>query len=526
MHVRQERYASEGQSLSKFYLIAALLVLTTGLTLRVYHLGLRSLWYDEAVTANISRGAVTQILDQTRLRSSAPIVHPYILYLAEEFAKGPVAARAPSALASFLAILIVLALVRAKVSYTAALFSAAILAVSASQIRYAQEVREYSLSVLFSTLLIFCLLHWESKSADRHPIGLYVCLFLAPFIQYGLVFLAFGVLCTIGFRLLFTRGTTLKWSYAMIASGFLAAGSLLSYGLTLRFQLHPGGVWYLQEYYFDPKAASLPRFLIATTRGLQNFFFPAQVMTACFLVGVVIFCFLQARARKVETITVLALSTMLTTICASLVRKYPYGGVRQCLFLAAPLALFAGTIFGDLVNRVGAPLRRAVVTSGCLLAILLLGFRGIQKVQPYAEYEDTLSILGELRKSSVPNDQVWVNHDAAEALIFYLGKEDSRFIFGKYHSNPQEYIQELLGAINPRHRLWLVFSHLQQPSDRAEEQLIIASLQATWDVREVISPTNTALFLADPRPAPLGVNLPSGDRHSLRLSYNLALLMK
>ena len=68
------------------------------------------------------------------------------------------AARIPSVMASLLAILVILAMVRAKVSYSAAVFAASILTVSASQIRYAQEVRESS-SVLCAAILIYCLQH-------------------------------------------------------------------------------------------------------------------------------------------------------------------------------------------------------------------------------------------------------------------------------------------------------------------------------------------------------------------------------
>ena len=174
--------------------------------LRVYHLGNRSLWFDEALTANTSRSTVAHMIEATRLRGSAPVVHPYILYIVEKLEKSAIAVRAPSVLASLLAILVMLAMVRANVSRSAALFAAGILAVSASQVRYAQEVREYSLSVLFATILIYCLLRWEaSGSRNRHPLLLYAALFLAPLVQYGLVLFAAAVLSTIVLRLFFTQ---------------------------------------------------------------------------------------------------------------------------------------------------------------------------------------------------------------------------------------------------------------------------------------------------------------------------------
>ena len=165
---------------SRLFPIAALFLLILATALRLYHLSDRSLWFDEAVTANISRGTVTQVLEGTRL-VSAPVVHPYILYVVQKVGKGAVAVRLPSVLASLLAVLMMLAMVRAKVSYNAALFSAAILAVSASQIRYAQEVREYSLTILWAASMIYCLLRWEA-GRPKPPSCVVICgvLFRAP----------------------------------------------------------------------------------------------------------------------------------------------------------------------------------------------------------------------------------------------------------------------------------------------------------------------------------------------------------
>ena len=206
-------------SRGRFFLIAALVLLTIATALRVYHLGDRSLWFDEALTADMSRGTLTQMLEEDRSRGSAPVVHPYILHLVQKTANGAVAVRIPSVLASLLAVLVMLAMVRAKISPSAALFAAAILAVSASQIRYAQEVREYSLSVLVAAGLMYCLLRWDAAgSRSRHPAWLYALMFCAPLIQYGLVFFAFAILSTMVVRLLLTRETYLRLSHVVIGS--------------------------------------------------------------------------------------------------------------------------------------------------------------------------------------------------------------------------------------------------------------------------------------------------------------------
>ena len=195
-------------------------------------------------------------------------------------------------------------------------------------------------------------------------------------------------------------------------------------------------------------------------------------------------------------------TSILITICAAVARVYPYGGIRQCLFLAPVLTLFAGVVFADLFQRLKT-FRRPVVTVGFMILILVSGYRSMLSAWPYAEVEDTRSILKELARSRAPNDQVWINHDAVQPVEFYLQGKDHRFIYGEFHKDPQEYVPELLGSID-RHsdRIWLVFSHLEQPSDRSEEQLIVNSLRSGWDVHPVIAPTNAALYVAYRRTSP------------------------
>jgi 4-amino-4-deoxy-L-arabinose transferase-like glycosyltransferase len=480
-----------------------LLLLVSATALRFFHLGKRSLWYDEAVTANASRGTFTQFLQETR-RFSAPVVHPYILSLVEKVSQGAVAVRVPSALASLLAVFMMLAMVRVKISRNAALFAAAILAVSASQIRYAQEVREYSLAVLFASILIFSLLKWEVSSArSGHPVLLYVTLFVAPLVQYGLVLFSVAILSTIVLRLLFTRASSFSLSRGVIASACLVAGGLLSFFLTLRYQFHAGATqWYLARNYFDPRTMRFLPFLGTNSRTLLSFLMPGHVLGLCFAVSALIFCILQALDRKSNTITLLLFTSVLVTVCSSVARLYPYGGLRQCLFLAPVFALFAGVAFADILERIKGTLQPIAVI-GFLAVIVLSLFRATLNEWPYREVEDTQSILKELARSSAPNDQVWVHHDAVAAFEFYQSEKDPRFSYGKFHADAKEYLPDLRKSINPHtNRLWLVFSHLTQAGDQAEEQLILNSLSSDWNVQRVIAPSNTALYAAYRKSSP------------------------
>jgi Dolichyl-phosphate-mannose-protein mannosyltransferase len=485
----------------RIFLAVAVLLLLAGTALRLYHLGVRSLWFDEAVTANTSSGTLTQMLGETRARLTSAIVYPCILFLIEKVARTAEAVRAPSMLASILTIVVMLAMVRAKVNRNAVLFAAAILAISASQIRYAQEVREYSLSALWGACMIYCFLRWEvAASRDRHPVALYTVLFFAPLIQYGLVLLACGVLVTMVLRLLLTRDTPFKAIHAVAGSACLAAGAALSYFLTLRDQYRPGGRghWYLAAEYFDPRTMNLFHFLSTNSINLLRFLIPGHLFDLLVVFAAVAFCIVQVIHRQYYSITLLVFSSLLITMAASIANVYPYGGVRQCLFLAPAVALFVGVAFADLTQRLNVSVRP--IASVALLAVIAVClYRETIREWPYGEYEDTKSVLRTLQTEIGPNDEVWVNHDAAEAIEFYMQGRDQRFVYGEYlGEEPQGYAPELLGSIDShRKRVWLIFSHLQQASDRAQDEFIVSSLRSGWDVHRVIAPMNAELYVAN-----------------------------
>jgi hypothetical protein len=485
----------------RIFLATAALLLLAGTALRLYHLGVRSLWFDEAVTANTSTGTLTQMLEETRERLTSAIVYPCILYVTEKASRTAWAVRVPSMLASILTIVVILAMIRAKVNRNAVLFAAAILAISASQIRYAQEVREYSLSALWGACMIYCFLRWESAgSRDRQPVLLYAALFIAPLIQYGLVLLACGVLVTMALRLLMTRDTPFKAIHAIAGYACLAAGAVLSFFLTLRDQYRPGGRghWYLASEYFDAKTMNLLHFLSTNSINLLRFLIPGHLFDVLVVLAAVAFCIVQVIRRQYHSITLLLFSSLLITMAASIANVYPYGGVRQCLFLGPAVALFVGVAFADLTQRLNVSVRPfATVALLAIIAVCLC--RETIREWPYGEYEDTKSILRTLQTEIGPNDEVWVNHDAAEAIEFYMQGRDQRFVYGKYRGEePQGYAPELLGSIDShRKRVWLIFSHLQQSSDRAQDEFIVSSLRSGWDVHRVIAPMNAELYVAN-----------------------------
>lgn len=175
------------------YAVAASLVLVAAAALRFDGLGESSLGMDEARAAVWAQGSLAEVVENTRYNTS-PILYPIALHLIQEIETSPFAVRFLPALASTLTVAALLFLLPfAGVSRRAAFLSGTLAAVSVAAIIEAHGVREYSLDALLAALLIVGLLRY-ARRGRRLLLG--TCLFLGPFVQYGLVLFGAAVLVT------------------------------------------------------------------------------------------------------------------------------------------------------------------------------------------------------------------------------------------------------------------------------------------------------------------------------------------
>jgi hypothetical protein len=425
---------------------------------------------------------------------SAPITHPLILYAVEKISAGPLAVRLPSLVASLLAVVLMLYLATIpSIDYKTAGLSALMLSISAAQVRYAQEVREYSLSVLYAVMLLYAFLSYtlNREEEDNSPLALYVTLFVAPFVQYGLVLFSFGILAALGILALIDRQRRGSIWAIVKASGFLALGGLLSFFLTVRYQW--GEVaWYLADFYYTPGTSFL-RFAVSNSHHLLTFFLPGLAAASISVIAILVHLGTAIRARSVCPLTVVAFTSVGTVlVCASL-HLYPYGAIRQCLFLAPVLCLFASASLASLANRFRGAVSWAVFAA---MVCVIVGSGALQfrKVKPYAEVEDIQQVLLALRTRVQPGDRVYVYPGAVPAVDFYVKQRDGRFIYGDFHQQmPQQHVLQILAHLSPQNdKLWIVFSHIY----RDEDERILHDLRADWKVDPVLSVTGSALYYA------------------------------
>jgi hypothetical protein len=459
---------------SRTYVAAAISILTVATILRLPHLGV-SLWFDEAIMAPNARTTLQNLIEVTRSANSNPLGLPLLLFVIEKFSLSAWIVRAPSVVFSVGAIAVILALPRVGIMRGYCLAVAAVLAISPQQIRYAQEVREYALSVFVVATLVYLFFKYLDKGSVRNLILLAIGIAATPFLAYGSCFAALAVIACTAF-IPSDRGTK-RWlldTVVMIAA-FVAA-AVVSYATIAKYQRHIRLYWYLLQYYpprvEDSAAVWVARSFEWLWTSFSNYigaFFGGYETAALFVFLIVVtlsrFVLEPARLRQ-EPILLLFVVLVGGSVAAAFLRLYPFGAIRQQLY-AAPVVILATVRAGALLwSQCDIQWRR--LTFGGMAAIVLAA--SVARIPAtYGEREDIRSAVTIGLKDADPKD-VYVYYMAVPAVDFHY--PDSGFKRGK-PGNIAAMADEAIQVASDRN-LYLLFSHIENNDD----DLLIAELRA------------------------------------------------
>ncbi|HJP39528.1 MAG TPA: glycosyltransferase family 39 protein [Gammaproteobacteria bacterium] len=484
------------------YVLLSILLLAAAALLRFHDLSQRSMWIDEAAAAIYSQGTIPQTIDNTRHHNTSPIIFPLILHAVQKFNRTATSVRLPSAIFSLLTVLVMLLMPRVGMDRRVAFLAATVLALSTSQVHWAQEAREYSLSVLLASLMIFGLFDFLNSESGKRKI-LYTSLFAAPLIQYGLILFGFAVIGTLALAGLLQRRPFIG---DIVKSGIvMATSSVISIILTLRFQWQANANNHLSEYFYSGNLSdlnSLATFLVKNTYSLVKFMMLGKVVLWVFVIVLTIYaCRFAYSFRGRFTIGLqsyyqlsLFLFAIAISIIAVLFHAYPYGAAHQCLYLAPTIALaFASAsiaVADFLKDR-----QQTIWFFAILLIIIIFGTQTLRELNPYGEVEDIKSVLAYFKQEPQnQDDPVYVYPGAAPALHFY-GISGERFVFGKlYPQFDREGYRKELGAAMDRGtgRLWIILSSVVPEV----EDFVISAIPEDWHLEKKVDAAKASLFLA------------------------------
>ena len=202
-----------------------ILVLAAALGLRLFHLGDRVVWFDEANSLLVARAAPLQIMDAAR-----DDVHSALYYLILHFWQsvviGETGARMLSVFAAVAAVSVVYFLGNRLGGRTAGLLSAILLSLSPLHVWYSQEIRMYSVQTLLVCLSFLFLLKALREGWGNSWRIYIVCTTLAIYLQYTSIFavLAQNIFVVIYHRK--DRGVIRRWLLSQFAVALLFASGL------------------------------------------------------------------------------------------------------------------------------------------------------------------------------------------------------------------------------------------------------------------------------------------------------------
>ena len=482
-------------------LFVGLLVVAAGL--RFYDLPGQSTSYDEAAASRNAGGALSEVIPNTRVSNSSPILYPLALWAVQKVDVSAFSIRLLPAAASVLTIAVMLFLLpRLGVNRWAAFLAALLATLSMPAIWHAQDAREYSIDALLTVLLLAGLL-WYLR--DGKKVLLCAALFLAPLLQYGLAL--FGV-AVIGAAILLTPSTFpasecnshlnrvrnwLKQRIALVgpAACFLA-GCALSYAVTLRDQWWRWGygpeVGQANRYKggFDEPAALL-EFSVTRIWRLLTYHLPEVVAVAA-LVALALLLAASLKRRRLDAITTLALLAVGAALCAALLTFYPMGGIRQNLYLGPVIFLAAGVSIHWLAESLAGLTRRGwlapALVGAAAGAIVIAGVGDLLRDSPYEKPYNAKAVLAYLQENEETGDVVFVTHFATLSIKFHQAEKP-----GNYHYGEQRCWTDFADCLRELERLVLALPDVPDRIYLVHERLSLERLEVMGEQVELLGAT-------------------------------------
>ena len=519
---------------ARLYCAACVCLLMVAVGLRFHALPEHYLWLDEAKAANYSRGTFSEVIANTRCCNSSPLLYPLALWVVQQVDVSAFSVRVLPATASVLTVaVILLVLPRLGVDRRAALLAAICATLSVEAIRHAQDAREYSLDALLAVLLTAGLLWhlWDGRKAL-----LCASLFLAPWLQYGLVLFGAAVL---GTALVLSPPRRLaapewhsgpsrirNWLQQRIAlcwpAACFLAGCAMSYAVTLHYQWEDGGFGsggYLSPHYYQEPfdASSLFAFLMGGLWNFLTYHLPEVVVIAA-LPGFAILLVVAFRSKLPDSaLAVLFFFCMAVSAGAAVLGLYPLGDIRQGLYLGPIVFLAVGLALHWTAGGLAALTRQPwlapamVVTAGG--AIVLAGVGDIGRELDldwlYLPHDKGEEILAVLEERAQEEDVVHVFRSVSPIMKFHQEQNPiGKVMIDGAHCwhYPETCFQEMITAIIPqagRGRLWVV---AKAPWHTTEPELrVLHVLAAHVSVEHVVAGGMPNLYLIEDTEALLQV---------------------
>lgn len=489
------------------WLGASTAVLLLAAALRIVGLNARPLWFDEAIEYWMSAAPFAEVHLAVAEATHDPPFYSYLLHLWRLTGIQDFWLRLPSLAFSLFGVAGVIRLGELTGGRAVGLLAGLLLTVSAADVRYAQEVGQYSMLV--------CLVSWNALfllQAHAHNRWRWWLLWGATagvglYSHYGMAIAVFALAATVIALNLRRRRWTAVWRHALTGGGVLLL-LLPLFLIIIPRQLGRLGASAQPVSLADLLAVS-NRILAFQLLGNEAVFFqawpgvPMWLLAAPLTVGIGI---ALLTARKWLHPPVLLLIMWLGYYGISRTGAYFFNGTRHSLLLT-PLMMVSAAIGIWAVARRVWPLAAAVTAVAVLMALFI----------PRERPEDLRTVTDYWLAQQQAGDATYVYYGAVPGFSYRLDLLDGEtavlprawyvdcyigtnvpacradgVAYGPWlRGQPEIYalsVRELTGATD---RLWLIFSHVHGD----EEAQFLSALSDAYTVADQIQATNGSAYL-------------------------------
>ena len=463
----------------RLFLALTIFFLGLGIFFRLYGVGARNLWTDEAWVAL----AATQPTPAAALaggKSTPPFYLLTVWGMVQVWGASETVLRLTSVLLGISALLLFWPLAMRLLPPWPALAALALASVSPRLVYFSKELKQYSADVFFA-VVAFLLVERQLRRQGQSGWLLFTGLLAVGLgFSYPLVFILPVAAAVLWWQLPAARPAVV-WSFLGLAVVFLAYYLFLFRGQVDRELL----IYWQADF---PDLSGLGPFftwLGAAWWRFGRYFFPDwRVLpgAALALIGL-IYCARQGRARVVWYF----FGPLLLALAAAFAHRYPFmghaGGVRLMMFAAPMLYLVTGagiaTVGSWLTAKVGGaawhgtPARKngrrwgpALLLSLFLVLVVLWQrpvFLWQENLWPQMNREEIAPLIRYVETHRRPGDAIYLYYFAIDPFMFYYRGPMTDIIWGQScHDRGLPLPRERLLQIR---RLWLVFSHFETEAD-------------------------------------------------------------
>lgn len=437
-----------------------LVVLTLiGALIRLYHLGFKALWFDEAMIYWIVKDRTfSEIIHLNAAYNSAPPLFSILIGLVVNLGETEFILRFIPWLAGVASIPAVYFLARQFSGKIPAYVSAGLVALAPTQVRYSQELREYSLAFLLATLILLFFSRFFQDHKSKDLVLMTGLMVIAVFIQYGLALLIIALNILYLIYMLVKKDQINKkiprWIFAQV---FVLLAVVAVYFTALQQQFIMGwgadsDINYLADSYGSGGLISAVDFALSRSAALFEFAYPRPVFLLLSVFGLI---FAVVRKKHFTPMMLFVLPTALTLILA-LAKLYPYGGIRQVIFLTPMIYVLA--VLG--VSRILELDRSGLVVALLLFFPLVNGVYYSSHVVTQIGNENIRPIVEKLEKTYQPGERIYVYYGADPAFSYYYRENrDAQVIGTRNRGDMDSYYSEIDAILSQSEPTWLIFSH-------------------------------------------------------------------